>query len=97
MRLVSQAKDDIASILLTDGVDCTYGSNTYKVFFLRDPEKNTEAYSGGVETVTAYVYGSVQDFAGVKHGDILTIGSQNYRVIEKDVGDTLVVMMVARV
>lgn len=97
MRLVSQAKDDIANIISTDGVDCIYGSNTYKVFFLRDPEKNTEAYAGGVETVTAYVYGSAQDFASVKHGDVLTIGGQNYKVIEKDIGDTLVVMMVARV
>ncbi len=97
MKLVSQARDDMAGILSADGVDCIYNGNTYKVFFLRDPEKNTDAYSGGVETTTAYVYGSVQDFGNVKHGDILTINGQNYKVMEKDVGDTLVVMLVARV
>ena len=97
MRLVSQARGDIANILATDGVDCVYNGNTYKVFFLRDPEKNTDAYRGGVETATAYIYGSVQDFSGVSHGDILTVNGQSYKVLEKDVSDTLAVMLVARV
>ena len=97
MKLVSQARDDIANILTADGVDCTYNGNTHKVFFLRDPEKNTDAYTGGVETTTAYVYGSVQDFGNVKHGEVLTVNGRGYKVLEKDVGDTLVVMLVARV
>lgn len=97
MRVVYQARDDFATIVANDGVDCTYDGNTYKVFFLRDPEKNTDAYSGGVETTDAYVYGSSQDFSLVKHGDILTINGRNYKVIEKEVGDVMVVMRVARV
>ncbi len=97
MKVVSQAKDDFAAIIANDGVDCTYNGNTYKVFFLRDPEKNTDVYSGGVETTSAYVYGSVKDFGSVKHGDILTINGQNYKVIEKEVGDVMAVMLVARV
>ena len=97
MKLVSQAKDDMAGILSADGVDCIYNGNTCKVFFLRDPEKNTDAYSGGVETTTAYVYAPVQDFGSVRHGDILTINGQNYKVLEKGAGDTLVAMLVARV
>ena len=97
MRLISHGRDDIKAILQTDGVDCVYNGNTYKVFFLRDTEKNTEAYTGGVETTTAYVYGSVSDFKNVQHGDVLTVDGQSYKVIEKDVGDTLVVMLVARV